>query len=164
MQRIKDRLFLGLIAGLGANLIKEAIAETGIHSGLTKYSCRRMIPLILLNKKEARTWKGWALGTTTDMTIAGLTGILITYTLSFTGKDYSRLKGIIVSNGLLDQLFNAFSMTLPQVKKEPNSNLICRGIHAIFGITAAFIITSLGHPALFDKNHCLPEEIEKGKI
>jgi hypothetical protein len=161
MHRIKDRLILGLIAGLGANLIKEAIAETGVHSGLAKYTCKRIIPLVLLNKKEAKTWKGWALGITSDMTIAGLTGILLTYILSFTGKDYSRLKGIIVSNGILDQVFNAFSMTLPQVKKDPNSNLLCRGIHAVFGITAAFIITSLGDPTLFGKNYSLPEEKQK---
>lgn len=153
MYRIKDRLILGLIAGLGANLIKEAIAETGVYSGLTKYTCRRMIPQVLLNKKEAKTWKGLALGTTTDMTIAGLTGILITYTLSFSGKDYSKLKGILVSNGLLDQVFNVFTRFLPDVKKEPNSNLLCRGVHAVFGITAASIITSLGDPALFGQNH-----------
>ncbi len=149
MQHIKDRLLLGLIAGLGANLLKEAIAETGIRSGLSKYTCKRMIPLVLLNKKEAKTWKGRALGITTDMTIAGMTGVLITYTLSFSGKDYSWLKGIMVSNGVLDQVFNAFTRVLPQVRQDPNSNLLCRGIHAIFGITAASIITSLGDPALF---------------
>ncbi|KJS87820.1 MAG: hypothetical protein JM58_02955 [Peptococcaceae bacterium BICA1-8] len=161
MQRIKDRLFLGLLAGLGANLVKEAIAETGVRSGLTKYTCRRMIPFVILNKKEAKTWKGWVLGTTTDMTIAGLTGILLTYTLSFTGKDYSRLKGIIVSNGILDQVFNVFARVLPHVRKEPNSNLLCRGIHAVFGITAASIITTWGDPALFEKNHSLLTEREK---
>lgn len=160
MHHIKDRLFLGLLAGLGANLVKEAIAETGVHSGLTKYTCRRMIPFILLNKKEAKTWKGWVLGTTTDMTVAGLTGILLTYTLSFSGKDYSKLKGILVSNGILDQVFNAFARTLPHVKKEPNSNLLCRGIHAVFGITAASIITSLGDPALFGENYSLLAEKE----
>ncbi len=143
MQRIKDRLFLGLIAGLGGNLVKEAIAETAVYFGLTKSTCRKMIPLILLNKKDAKTWKGSVLGITTDMTVAALTGVLITYTLSFSGKDYSRLKGIMVSNGILDQVFNAFSRLLPQAKKEPNSNLICRGIHTVFGITAASIITSL---------------------
>jgi len=66
LHRIKDRLLLGLIAGFGANLIKEAIAETGLRTGLSKYTCKRMIPLVLLNKKEATTWKGKVLGATTD--------------------------------------------------------------------------------------------------
>jgi hypothetical protein len=158
LQPIKDRLFLGVIAGLGANLLKEAIAETGVRTGLTKYTCRRMAPLVVLNKKEAKTWKGWVLGTTTDMTVAALTGVLITYTLSFTGKDYALLKGIIVSNGVLDQVFNAFSRALPEVRKEPNSNLLCRGIHTVYGMAAASIITTLGDPALFGKNGNSSEE------
>ena len=163
MRRIKDRIVLGLIAGLGANIVKEAIAETGIHSGLTKYSCRRMIPRILLNKKQANTWKGWVLGTTTDLSFAALTGVLITYTLSYTGKDYSKLKGVVVANGVLDQVYNAFSRILPHVRNEPNSNLLCRAIHTVFGITAASIITSLGDPTLFGKNRSLPKEGETGK-
>ncbi len=150
MQKIKDRIILGLIAGLGANIVKEAIAETGVRSGLTKYTCRRMIPQILLNKKDAKNWKGWVLGTTSDMAVAGMTGILITYILSFTGKDYGMVKGVMVSNGLLDQVFNAFSMFLPDVKKNPNSNLLCKGIHTIFGLTAVSIITALGDPSLFE--------------
>lgn len=164
--RIKDRLLLGLIAGLGANFIKEAIAETSINSGLTKYSCRRMIPLVLYskNKKRAENWKGRALGTTTDMTIAGLTGILITYILSTTGKDYGRMKGILVSNGLLDQVFNSFTIALPQVRRDPKSNLLCRGIHAVFGITAASIITYLGDPALFGKKHLSKENESREPI
>ncbi|WP_027365059.1 hypothetical protein [Desulfotruncus alcoholivorax] len=157
MQRIKDRITLGLIAGLGANLVKEAIAETGVRSGLTKYTCRRMVPLVLLNKKDAKTWKGWFLGTTTDMTIACLTGVLISYTLSLTGKDYGWLKGTIVGNGVLDQVFNAFTRVLPQVKQNPNSNILCRGIHTVFGITAASIITALGDPTLFKESPYPPD-------
>lgn len=152
MQPIKDRLTLGLIAGLGANLVKEAIGETGVRSGFNKYTCRRMIPMLLLNKKDAKTWKGWVIGTTTDMTVAGMIGVLTTYTLSYTGKDYRFLKGIMISNGILDQFFTIFARALPQVKKDPNSNLFCRGIHTVFGITAASIITSLGDPSLFKEN------------
>lgn len=152
MNRIKDRLLLGLIAGLGANILKETIAETAIRSGLAKYTCRRMAPLLVLNKKDAKTWKGWVFGTTTDLTVAGLTGVLITYTLTFTGKDFSWLKGIMVSNGMLDQVFNAFARILPQVRKDPNSNLLCKSIHTVFGITAASIITALGDPGLFGSN------------
>lgn len=163
MRRIKDRIVLGLIAGAGANIVKEAIAETVIHSGLTKYSCRRMIPRILLNKKQANTWKGWVLGTTTDLSVAAMTGVLITYTLSFTGRDYSKLKGAVVANGVLDQVYNAFSRILPHVRNEPNSNLLCRGIHTVFGITAASIITSLGDHTLFGKNRSLPEDGENGR-
>ena len=164
MQRIKDRITLGVIAGLGANLVKEAIAETGIHSGLTKYTCRRMIPAVLLNKKDAKSWKGWILGTTTDMTVAGLTGVLISYTLSFTGKDYSWLKGVVISNGVLDQVFNYFTRILPQVKQEPNSNVLCRGIHTVFGITAASIITTLGDPTLFKGIPCPPDNGTRQKM
>ncbi len=161
MRRIKDRLILGLIAGFSANLIKEAIAETGVRTGITKYSCRRMIPFILLNKKDAATWKGKVLGTTTDFTLAGLTGVLLTYTLSFTGKDYSHLKGIMVANGLLDQVYIAFARLLPQVRQDPNGNLLCRGIHTIFGITAASIITFLGDHTLFEKNRSRNRSIEE---
>jgi hypothetical protein len=162
LQRIQDRLLLGLFAGLTANIIKEAIAETAVKSGFTEYTCRRMAPLLVFNKKDARSWKGWIMGTTTDMTVAGLTGVLLTYTLTHTGKDYSWLKGIMVANGLLDQVFNAFARMLPQVKKDPNSNLLCKGIHTVFGIAAAYLITSFGHPALFGKQPS-PEKSEEQK-
>lgn len=97
------------------------------------------------------------------MTIAGLTGILLTYVISLTGKDYSRLKGIIISNGILDQVFNAFAIGLPTVRRDPNSNLLCRTIHLVFGIIAATIITSLGDPSLFRKN-LSQEEMESKKF
>lgn len=153
MQKIQDRLFLGLVAGFGANLIKEIIAETAIRSGISKYSCRRIIPHIVMDPKDAKTWKGWVVGTTTDFTVAGLIGILTVYTLTNTGKDYKFIKGIMLSNGILDQVFNMFSVKLPKVKKDPNSNLLCKGIHTVFGVTAASIITNMGDPNLFKKNN-----------
>ncbi len=108
--------------------------------------------MLLLNKKDVKTWKGWVIGTTTDMTVAGIIGVLTSYTLSSTGKDYSWLKGIMISNGILDQVFNVFARALPQVKNDPNSNLLCRGIHTVFGIAAASIITTLGDPSLIKQN------------
>ncbi len=164
MQRINDRLILGLIAGLGANLIKEAIGETGVRSGLTKYTCRRMIPMLLLNKKDAKTWKGWVVGTTTDMTVAGMIGVITSYTLSSTGKDYSWFKGIMVSNSIMDQFFSVFARALPQVRQDPNSNLLCRGIHTVFGIAAASIITSLGDPSLFEQKQGLLKAVDSQEL
>ena len=151
MRRINDRLILGLLAGLAANLIKETIGEVGVRSGLTSYTCRRMIPLIFLNKKDAKTWKGWVIGTSADMSVAGMIGVLICYTLSLTGRDYGFLKGVMISNGILDQIFNAFARVLPRVRKEPNSNLLCKVIHTVFGIATVFLINALGDPALFGR-------------
>ena len=151
MRRLNDRVIVGVIAGLGANLLKEGIAETSVRSGLSKYTCRRMIPLVLLDKKYAKTWKGWVIGTSTDMSVAAFTGILIAYMLSYTGRDYAKIKGTIVATGLLDQVFNFFSAILPQVRKDPNSNVICKAIHLVFGITAASIITRLADPSLFNE-------------
>ena len=156
MRRINDRLILGLFAGLAANLIKETIGEAGVRSGLTRYTCRRMIPLIFLNKKDAKTWRGWVIGTSADMTVAGIIGVLICYTLSFTGRDYGFLKGVMISNGILDQVFNAFARVLPQVRKEPNSNLLCKLIHMVFGIAAVFFINIFGDPALFIRKPMTP--------
>lgn len=169
MQRIKDRLLLGVVAGVGGNLVKEVIAESSIRSGLSKYSCRRMVPHLVLSEKDAKSWKGWIIGTTTDFSVACATGTLLVYTLTHTGKDYSWLKGIIVSNGILDQVFNAFSTLLPQVKKDPNSNILCKLIHTLFGITTASIITKLGSDSLFtkksrplhtDREEQLPKELK----
>lgn len=152
MRRIKDTLVIGLIAGLGANLVKESIGETMIRSGVTKYSCRRMIPMIIVDKKNQKNWKGQFLGTTTDMTVAGLTGILIAEILAKTGKEYGLLKGIMVGNGLLDQVFNVFSIILPEVRKDPLSNIVCRGIHSVYGALAASIILRIADPSIFKKN------------
>lgn len=169
MKKIKDGLLLGVIAGLGANLVKEVIAETSIGLGLSKYSCRRMIPHIVLPEREAKTWKGWIIGTTTDISVACGTGILLVYTLIYTGKDYAPLKGILVANGILDQVFNAFTQVLPAVKKDPNSNILCKMIHTLFGITTASIITRLGHETLFQKTPPVPQKTtettrEEGRV
>lgn len=155
MLKIRDGLLLGAVVGIGANLVKEAIAETAIGLGVSKYSCRRIIPRLVFSKKKAKGWKGWVMGTTTDFTVACATGVLIVYTLRKTGKDYAWLKGIMVSNGILDQLFNGFARILPEVKEDPNSNLLCKMIHSIFGITAVSLINRLGNPSLF------PEEKKK---
>lgn len=158
VDKIKDRLLLGVIAGFGANLVKEAIAETAIRSGITKYSCRRVIAEMVLSPEDAKSWKGWIVGTTTDFTVAGLIGILTVFTLTQTGRDYGWMKSVMISNGILDQVFNAMARVLPKVRNDANSNILCKGIHTVFGLATALIIDRIGSPSVFEKHNSLSEK------
>lgn len=156
MRRIQDPILLRVISGVGANIVKEALAETAVSLGWAKTTCRRMAARPFFSPQAARSTGGMVIETMTDLAVAATSGVLITYVLTLTGQDHATFKGVAVSNGILDNLFGIFAKLGKVQEADVSSNLLCRGIHMVFGVVSAALITRLGDPGLFRVNRTTP--------
>ncbi len=154
MNKIKDRVLLGTVAGLAGDIVKTVIDEISHKKKLSQRSFRETAAGVWVKKdSEAKSIKGQALGGLLDlgMSIAG--GIGTAYLLTETGKDQLITKGIIAGIGLGSLVDFAIS-SLPQNKIKPTdatSHLSYMASHAAYGLVTTFIVAKLGHPSLFDK-------------
>lgn len=153
MFKIKDRVVLGVVAGLAGNVIKMAIDEISIKKKISQRSFRETAAGVWVSKKsEATNIKGQILGGLLDFGMGILGGISSVYLLSKTGRDHITIKGI--TSGITMGSFITFVMgTLPQNQVRPKdaaSNLSYMLSHAVYGLVTTAVTAKLGHPSLFD--------------
>ncbi len=153
MFKIKDRVALGVIAGLAGNAVKMAIDEVSTKKKISQRSFRETAAGVWVSKKsEAQNIKGQLLGGLLDFGMGILGGISMVYMLSKTGRDHITVKGI--TSGIAMGSFITFVMgTLPQNQLRPTdaaSNLSYMLSHAAYGLVTTAVAANLGHPSLYD--------------
>ncbi|MFZ5641902.1 MAG: hypothetical protein ACOY4Q_14590 [Bacillota bacterium] len=153
MFKIKDRIVLGVIAGLAGNVIKMAIDEVSTKKKISQRSFRETAAGVWVSKRsEAISTKGQILGGLLDFGMGILGGISSVYLLSKTGRDHIVTKG--VTSGIAMGSFITFVMgTLPQNQVRPKdaaSNLSYMVSHAAYGLVTTVVAAKLGHQSLFD--------------
>jgi len=151
--KIKDRIVLGVVAGLAGNVIKMAIDEVSTKNKISQRSFRETAAGVWVSKKsETTNIKGQILGGLLDFGMGILGGISMVYLLSKTGRDHIVIKG--VTSGIAMGSFITFSMgSLPQNQVRPKdaaSNLSYMVSHAAYGLVTTAAAAKLGHPSLFD--------------
>lgn len=150
---IKDRIMLGLIAGLAGNAVKTVIDEISIKQKVSQRTFRETAAGVWVSKKsEVTNLKGQILGGLFDFGMASMGGVAIVHLLSKTGRDHVIPKGI-VSGIAIGSTITALLSVSPQNKVKPKdaaSNLSYMASHAVYGVVAAAIAGKLGHPSLFD--------------
>lgn len=165
MFKIKDRILLGVVAGLAGNAIKMAIDEVSVKKKISQRSFRETAAGVWVSKKsEATNIKGQILGGLLDFGMGILGGISMVHLLSKTGRDHITIKGI--TSGITMGSFITFVLgTLPQNQVRPKdaaSNLSYMASHAAFGLVTTAVAAKLGHPSLFDtkpqNNYLEPSE------
>lgn len=151
MAKIKDRLLLGAISGLGANIVKLGIMRLARQLKLAEFDGIETAAGVLLPPHKISVPKGKLIGFVGDATIAAMLGTATTYVLSITGKDNYLLKG--ASSGMLmwTTLYGALngigiSKLGPASPKTVLSQFIA---HTAFGAVSATLATRLGDPGLF---------------
>jgi len=151
--KIKDRVVLGLVAGLVGNIVKTAIDEISLRHKISKRSFRETASGVWVSKRsEAVNQKGQILGGLFDFGMSSMGGIAIVYLLSKTGRDHVIPKGII-SGVAFGSAITATISTLPNNKVRPKdaaSNLSYMFAHAVYGVVTASVVSALGDSALFD--------------
>ncbi len=166
MFKIKDRVVLGVVAGLAGNVIKMAIDEISIKKKISQRSFRETAAGVWVSKKsEATNIKGQILGGLLDFGMGILGGISMVYLLSKTGRDHITIKGL--TSGITMGSFITFVMgTLPQNQVRPKdaaSNLSYMVSHAAYGLVTTAVAAKLGHPLLWDtkpqNNYLEPSEL-----
>jgi hypothetical protein len=153
MQKIKDRIVLGIVAGLTANLAKQAIEWTAYNRNLAREVGADKGAGFLLPTDKIRTNMGRCIGLVADSTIAAGMGILGAYFLTFTGKDHPIIKGACMGNatwaiayGILTRMGISSS-----VHRDRRTTAVAWLSHTTFGITKFMVLNKLGDPSLFGK-------------
>jgi hypothetical protein len=164
--QIRDRVVLGMVAGLAGNIVKTLSDEILLRQKLSKRSFRATAAGVWVNnQKEATNSNGQILGALLDFGLGSLGGIGITYMLSKTGRDHITPKGIL-SGIAIGSTITATLSAFPQNKVRPKdaaSNLSFMFSHALYGITTTALAAKVGHPSLFDvkplNNYIPPKEV-----
>lgn len=150
---IKDRIMLGMIAGIAGNAVKTVIDEVSIKKKISQRSFRETAAGIWVSPKgEATNLKGQILGGLLDFGMASMGGVGIVHLLSKTGRDHVITKGVL-SGIAIGSFITALVSAFPQNRIRPKdaaSNLSYMASHAVYGIAAAAVACELGHPSLFD--------------
>ncbi len=154
--KIKDRMLLGTVSGVIGNLAKEMAAGILIRNGRGNLSGPDMAAGIFLNRRQMlyKRRKNKLVGVITDNAIGAMLGVLNTYMLSYTGKDYYLLKGLGCGHLAWVSLFGLLTK-MGGSSKHPMSvddNFNSFISHGVYGLVTNLAIVQLGDEGLFKPN------------
>ena len=163
IEKISDRLIAGVLAGLGANVVKMSIEQTAQALGLTKETGRKKAAGFFLSPRKTNTPKGKFIGCIGDNTVAAFLGVFASYLLTQTGKDYALLKGMVIGNFAWSTMYGIMTqLGVTKVKSnDPNTCITSMFYHTAFGITTVYLLTKIASPELFEPDFKV-QETEKG--
>ena len=149
--KIHDRLLLGLVAGLGANIPKLIMGKTAMKMKVAEITSPEIAAGIFIPGHLLTTAPGKVIGYIADATIAGILGATTVYTLSFTGKNSYVLKGALLGQIMWQGIYTLLgsfggSKVTPSTPKTILADFVN---HTVFGITAATIAANLGDESMF---------------
>ena len=150
MARIKDRLLLGTIAGLGGNIVKFGIIEIAKRLKWAEFNGVDTAAGIMLPAHELAEPRGRLVGFIGDAIVAATLGTATTYILSITGKDNAIFKG--ASSGLFmwTALYGAMGGGISTVRPASPKTVLSQFIaHGAYGAITAALVKRLGDPSLF---------------
>ncbi|MDQ7794747.1 MAG: hypothetical protein RDU89_10130 [bacterium] len=149
--KIRDRLVLGALVGLLANLPKLAIGSFAINRKWSEIDGPMVAAGVFVPGHKLRSVFGRSVGYLADASIAGLLGLVTVYALSITGKDRPALKGVILGSGMWQLVYGFLSaFGASQIRPySPKTVLSEFASHSVFGMTAALLATKLGDESLF---------------
>lgn len=150
MFKFKDRILLGIATGIICGVPGRMLNTLEYHTRTTDAKYGQMAANLFLPKNLVNTKEGRVIGSITNQTMLGMTGILVTYLLSATGRDKAMIKGLGVGTSLWITIYGLSSRLNLSVKsKKPLSPLLSFIDHAIFGSLCGLFASKLGHDSLF---------------
>jgi hypothetical protein len=153
MGKIRDRVLLGVLCGLGGGFVKNGLSVVLARNGLAEYGGPARAAGMLLPAHKISTSRGKIVGWIADTTISGMLGVVSVYMLSFTGKDKALLKGALVSGGMawagLYGVLGTMGATAVQ-HPQPKTVLSEFLVHTVYGAVVATMATYLGHEDLYN--------------
>ncbi|KUO52042.1 MAG: hypothetical protein APF76_02565 [Desulfitibacter sp. BRH_c19] len=148
--KIKDRIILGVVSSLIAGIPIRLINDWQYHKGLTDVKYGQMAASLFLPKNKVNTPEAKFVAAATNHVNTGITGIIITYVLSATGRDKAMLKGMGVASTTWVIVYGLISrLAIPVKSKKPLSPVLSFMDHAFFGTFCGLLIPVFGHSSLF---------------
>ena len=153
MQKIKDKMILGVLAGLGANVVKNVLGLTAMRFGLAEIDGPHRAAGLLVPPHKIADPKGKLVGFIADSVMAGTLGVITLSGLSMFGKKHGVIKGGLAGAGMWTMLYGALG-TLGATKVNPVSpaTVLAEFVeHSVFGAVTAVLITQMGDESIFNK-------------
>lgn len=151
MKKIKDRITLGFVSGLLANIPKAILNEILFRKKVETKRYGEVISGIFMPKRQALSKQGKFFGIGGDFISSAFLGIPLVYIMSLTGKDKYLLKGLLTGvfglGGLRGLIANVGpGKTYP---RDPKTNITFSINSMFWGLLASAIAVKLGDKALF---------------
>lgn len=149
--KIRDRLVLGAVSGLVANIPKLIIGSAAIKLKISDIDGPQVAAGIFVPGHKLTTAPGRMVGYLADSTIAVILGTVTVYALSVTGKDRAALKGAGMGSIMWQAVYGLLtSFGASNIKSHSPKTVIAEfASHTAFGIAAALVATRLGDEGLF---------------
>ncbi len=153
MNKIDDRVLLGLVSGLAGNVAKMVVDEVSLKLKISQRSFRATAAGVWVGtKRQADSGWGQLLGGLFDFGLSSLGGIGIVYLISKTGRDQLLAKGT-AAGVIIGSTITAILSVFPQNKVKPKdapSNLSYMLSYLVYGLTTISVAAHLGHPSIYD--------------
>jgi hypothetical protein len=149
MKKIQDRIFLGFVAGILGAIPGRFINKIEFGLGLTDSRYEEMAALLFVNKRDLDEAKGKNVGRIANSLLASVLGVITTYVISRTGRDYAIFKGMGVTSLAWLGVYGLSTQSQIRKSKKPGVALLSFFDHLIFGATAATLVLKLGDDSLF---------------
>lgn len=153
MQKIKDRMIVGILAGLGANVVKNFLGLTAMKFGLAEIDGPHRAAGLLVPPHKIADPKGKLVGFIADSVMAGTLGVLTLSGLSMFGKKHAVIKGGLAGAGMWTILYGALgTMGATKVNPVSPSTVLAEFVeHTAFGAVTATLITQMGDESIFNQ-------------
>ena len=137
---MKDKVILGVITGLLANIVKLSFNYLAFRLDFASLTFWQIAASWNLGKEELVKPTALLVGAIIDLTVASIIGVVFIYFLYFVGRDYILGKGIVYGLTIWVFLFGTLQY-LNQTKLPLNiSDIIVTAIaHSIYGLVLAII-------------------------
>jgi len=149
LQKFKDRILLGLAAGIISTLPSRILNRIENRSELTDVKYNLMAANLFLQEGKVNTPTGRIVGAITNHFNTGVVGILITYLLSATGRDHAVLKGAVTGALSWITVFGLTSRIFPVRAQKPLAPHLSFLDHTLFGSLCGLAVSKLGDDSLF---------------
>lgn len=158
MKKIKDRVLLGVIAGMLGSVPGRVLNKIEFEVGITDSRYEEMAAKLFVSNKDAHSQRGKAVGKIANGLLTNAVGISTAYTLSATGRDYALLKGIGITSLAWLGIYGLSTQAQVRKSKKPLAALLSYMDHIIFGATTALVVKNLGDESLFPDNQIKTED------
>lgn len=153
MKKIKDRITLGIVAGLVGTVIKTASDQFFLNKKISRRSFRETASGVWVSsRKEAKSPYGQILGQIMDLGLGMVGAVAQVHLLSKTGKNNLFAKGTffgITFGATITAMLSGFNTN--KVKpKDARSNLSYIISNAFFGLGTTYAASLLGDESLWD--------------
>jgi hypothetical protein len=142
----KNKVFLGVFAGLTASIVKDAVNQALYSLKLIKILFAHYAAGVFISAKETNSLLGIVVGYFIDFGLSALLGIIFVFLLKKTKPTHLLFQGFLYGIALFLSLYGALlSFGISSVKERPLTDVVLMiFIHLIYGLVLGVFVQKLG--------------------